>query len=199
MAEWVPATDDLGRTYYYDPETLRVTWNPPDDRAAGVETNRAAEGVASMLREAQEEIRDHTRIHLASKVRTCLRIGLDHAVREAFRLWRRAPSVVATRAFVLPMSRAMSAWMIQRDRAVAATASTMLLQDYVDLLKLRVEALESAERAQAEFERLAHSARSISHSHLPRNPETTLRMAKPSGRTQSVLSTVKKHTSRKLI
>ena len=58
------------------------------------------------------------------------------------------------------MARALSAWMIQRDRTVAAIAGTMLLQDYVELLKLRIEALESAERAQAEFERLSSSARS---------------------------------------
>lgn len=160
MAEWIAVTDDAGRTYYYDRRTRDVAWNPPDDRAVGVERRRATDGVASMLRQAQEETRDHTRIHLASKVQTCLRIGLDCAVREAFRRWRRAPSVVATRAFVLPMARAMSAWMVQRDHAVAAIAGTMLLQDYVELLKLRVEALESAERAQAEFERLACNARS---------------------------------------
>ena len=152
MTTWVATVDEIGRTYYFDPHSRQTRWEPPPDDD---------EALCNMLRETQAEVGDHVRIHLASKVKTCLRIGLDHALRGALREWRRAAvHTPPMHRFVPPMARALSAWMIQRDRTVAAIAGTMLLQDYVELLKLRIEALESAERAQAEFERLSSSARS---------------------------------------
>lgn len=159
MTDWVAATDDTGRTYYYDRWTRRVAWERPSERAVGgAEGSRAVQKSALILREAQEGVHDHTQAHIVSKVQTCLRFGVDNALRAAFREWRRAS--VVTRTYVPPVARALSSWMVQRDRALAALAGTMLLEDSVELLKLRIEALESAERAQAEFERLACNARS---------------------------------------
>ena len=140
MARWVATADEVGRTYYYDQHSRQTRWELPDD---GEMDKGDASTLCHMLRETQAEVGDHVRIHIASKVRTCLRIGLDHALRGAFGEWRCAAvpqdaedvrpdgrsHPPPTHRFVLPMARAISVWMIQRDRTVAAIAGTMLLQD----------------------------------------------------------------------
>jgi hypothetical protein len=157
MATWLATVDDVGRTYFYDPQSRQARWEPPENGNAPYED---ASTRWAMPHEAQEEIDDHVRIHLASKLRTCLCIGRDVSLRGAFQEWRCVCVFARPRcAFVRPMARAISAWMIQRDRTLAAIAGSMLLEDYVEVLNLRIEALESAERAQAEFERLSSSAR----------------------------------------
>ena len=149
MEGWAMATDDVGRVYYYNARTREVAWQKPADARA-----------LRALREAQLEIEERARSHAAARLGTCFRIRRADALQRAMREWKSflvgpGPTI----SFVRPMAQALSAWMVQRDRTLAAIAGTMLVQDYADLLKVRVHALESAERAGAEFDRLKRNRR----------------------------------------
>jgi hypothetical protein len=81
MHQWVSALDDLGRTYYYNTVTLQASW---------------------------DTLHDVQQLHLASSVRTCVRIGRHRRLVRAFGAWRDAatsPHRVRTLAVVL------DAWM----------------------------------------------------------------------------------------
>lgn len=134
--DWVAAVDALGRTYYYHTRTLDVTWEDPT-RARGDARVR----------------------HMVARVGTCIRIGLAYAMQRALRTWRDFALSRPSRRFVPPMAQVFSEWKIQRDRAVAAVAGSMLLQDHINLLQVRVRALESTERAEVEFDRLRRHRR----------------------------------------
>ena len=147
---WAPATDPSGRTYYYNTQTMDVTWECP----AG------ARALQSMLA-AQREIEDRARSHAAARLRTCLRFSEAGALQRALRAWEGFSQRRPARDIVPRVACALSAWMRQREETVAAVNARTSLQDDADELRVRVLALESAERAEAEFDRLRRNRRRV--------------------------------------
>lgn len=144
MERWESATDEFGRTYYFDSDTLQTTWEVP----------RCNDENDEKKNDKNEEIEEHVRILLATKLQTCLRIGNVFSLQKMFRVWKEVPMKTPSRKFVPPLARAISSWIVQRNRTISAIARSLFLQDRVEMLHLRIKVLESAEIAEAEFDRL---------------------------------------------
>lgn len=106
-------------------ELGRTYFYHPRTREVAWEPPRLARATRA-LEGAQREVRDHARIHAAARLRTCLRVGAAHA-----------------------LQRALAAW-----RGFAGGLRLRECLDRVELLRVRVRALESVERAEAELDRL---------------------------------------------